>query len=79
MFSFHNIFQDQLKKYIKDHQGCIVNRDGLCFIDFITLDFAEFVDFANAYDDRYWSRPDVQRFFDCVITFVDKTLVVSSF
>ncbi len=67
----------ELEGYVRGCSGVMVNRDGLCFVDFVTLDFAEFVDFTNCYDLDFWVRPGVERFVDVVVTFVGDTLVVS--
>ena len=67
----------ELEEYVRGCSGVMVNRDGLCFVDFVTLDFAEFVDFTNCYDLDFWVWPGVERFVDVVVTFVEDTLVVS--
>lgn len=80
MMSYSCLLYDRLRGKLDEVIGCSdvkVNREGLCFVDFVTLDFAEFVDFDNVYDDDYWTRPDVERFVDVVVTFVGDTLVVS--
>lgn len=80
MMSYICLLYDRLWGELDEVIGCSdvkVNREGLCFVDFVTLDFAEFVDFTNCYDLDFWVRPDVDRFVDVVVTFVGDTLVVS--
>lgn len=80
MMSCICLLYNKLWRELDEVIGCSdvkVNRDGLCFVDFVTLDFAELVDFTNCYDLDFWVRSGVERFVDVVVTFVGDTLVVS--